>query len=413
MNSQYIKFFRESLIALGITIFGELITGSLWGSFRSEFLLIAGIIALIPVIGENRGNISGIFTSRIGTGLHLGSIKPSLRRRTKELNDTIIMNIILTLSIPVWTALVVYAWDVFTGGTTSYFQFFFVAFVAALIMLTIQPLLTLIISFIVYKRGLDPDVVVYPVISVIADVITSLAILTAVTLEIMYFKSSTTDIFEKLAEVLALVYFASFITISFSATVRAKLHLNLDVFHLFKESLPVILTSIMIGSFVGYILDNEVSNNNATVNIILLILPIFMSYSGAAGSVIGSKFTTSYHLGALTTRSGKLDTYLFSPAILIGVCVALTAVLGVVGFTISGYLNFNLPANVTIINYMLACVLIGMITTILSIIIALVLGNITFRRGLDADNVIVPLSTTLGDFVAIVTVVFITSVIFL
>ena len=104
MNSQYIKFFRESLIALGITIFGELITGSLWGSFYSKFLVIAGIIALIPVIGENRGNISGIFTSRLGTGLHLGSIKPSLRKRTKELNNTILMNLVLTLTIPVWTS---------------------------------------------------------------------------------------------------------------------------------------------------------------------------------------------------------------------------------------------------------------------------------------------------------------------
>ena len=137
-----------------------------------------------------------------------------------------------------------------------------------------------------------------------------------------------------------------------------------------------------------------------------------MSYSGAAGSVIGSKFTTSYHLGGLTTKSGKLDMYVISPIILILVCVFLSSVLGVVAFTLSGYLNFVLPPSVTMFNYMLACCLIGIITTILAIIIALILGNVTFRRGLDADNVIVPISTTLGDFIAIISVVSITSFIF-
>ena len=250
--------------------------------------------------------------------------------------------------------------------------------------------------------------VVYPVISVIADVITSIAIFIVVSIEIIVFPSSMTTSIEKLIEIVAISIFSMFIVLTFSKPIQQKSHLEFELFNLLKESLPIILVSIIIGSIVGFILDNAV-----TIQGIVLILPIFMSYTGAVGSVIGSKFTTNYHLGALSTKRGKLDMYVFSPLILLSVCISLSAILGVVAFTISSYLNFSLPSSVTMISYVLACVLIGIITTSFSMVIALILGNLTFRRGLDADNVIVPLSTTLGDLIAIISVISITNLIFM
>lgn len=406
MNAQYVKFFRESLVALGITVFGELITGSLWGSFYAKFIIIAGIIALIPVIGENRGNISGIFTARLGTGLHLGSMKPSFKDRSKELNNTIYMNIILTLSLPIWTSFVVYVFHFFSGGTTSYFDFLFVAIGAACILVCVQPILTLAIAFIVYIKGLDPDVVVYPITSVIADVMTSLAIYIVLSIEIAFFNFDSLHIPETLVEVVAIAYFIIFLLITFIHPIRARSRLEFELFDLLKEALPIVMVSIIIGSIVGLILDNTVSYTG-----IILILPIFMSFTGATGSVIGSKFTTTYYLGSLSTRSGKIEMYLFFPLILVFVSFILSTTLGIVGYLLATSFNFTLPDNTTFISFVLSCSLIGIITAIIAIIIALVLGTITFRRGLDADNVIVPLSTTLGDLIAILSVIFVTGLI--
>lgn len=320
------------------------------------------------------------------------------------------MNVVLTLTIPVWTSLVVFIFDFFTGGTTSYFQFLFVALGAALIMITIQPILTLAISFIVYMKGLDPDVVVYPIISVIADIITSLAIFFVISLEIITFRSSHTTNFEKFFEIIAIIYFSIFVFLTFSRTLQRKSKMNFDLFNLLRESLPIILCSIIIGSIVGAIL--EIVSVNKSFQGILLILPIFMSYTGAVGSVIGSKFNTNYHLGALSTRSGKIDMYLFSPAVLLIVCVFLSSILGVVAFFIAGFLNFELPVGASLVTFVLACILIGILTTSLSIMLSLILGNITFKRGLDDENVIVPLTTTLGDLIAIISVLIITNFIF-
>lgn len=403
MNSQYSKFFRESLIALGITVFGELITGNLWASFYSEFIIIAGIIALIPVIGENRGNISGIFTSRLGTGLHLGTMKPSFRERSKELNNTILMNIILTLSLPIWTSFVVFSFHYLSGGTTSYFDFLFVGIGASLILVCIQPILTLSIAFLVYIKGFDPDVVVYPVTSVIADIMTSLAIYIVIAIEISFFRSNSLTIPETFVEFIAVSYFIGFLLFIFIRPIRNRFNISFDLVNLLREALPVIMVSIIIGSIAGSILDNTVTYTG-----ILLILPIFMSFTGAIGSVIGSKFTTNYQLGMLSTKNGKIDMYIISPLLLILVSFILSTFLGVVAYEITLQSHYSLPAHTTMISFIISCSLIGVMTALLSILLAIFLGIITFARGLDADNIIVPLLTTVGDLIAIITVVVIT-----
>ena len=58
------------------------------------------------------------------------------------------------------------------------------------------------------------------------------------------------------------------------------------------------------------------------------------------------------------------------------------------------------------------CWLTGLITTLFSIINSLLVGNITFQRGIDADNVIVPFTSTIGDLVAIISLVAVTAILF-
>ena len=56
------------------------------------------------------------------------------------------------------------------------------------------------------------------------------------------------------------------------------------------------------------------------------------------------------------------------------------------------------------------CWVSGFIATIFSISNSLIVGNISFQRGIDADNIIVPLTSTLGDLVAVISIVLILSV---
>jgi cation transporter-like permease len=129
-----------------------------------------------------------------------------------------------------------------------------------------------------------------------------------------------------------------------------------------------------------------------------------MSYTGATGSIVGSTFTTSYHLG-----QPMKHLYFNSPLIILFIGSILGLILGITSFFIATTLNFSLPNNFSLISYLFLCLFTSLITTGFAILNSLILGNISFKRGIDADNVIVPLTSTFGDLVTILSFVILLS----
>lgn len=392
------KIFQESFFALSVTMLGGLLTGLFWSSFFNSFIQIAGIIALIPVISEMRGNISGIFTSRLGTGLHIGFIKPSFTQRSKELNNSINMNIILSLLIPLWVAIVVFVFTFLNNNSTPLIRFIIIGIVGSLIAGSLQIVLTLSISFLVFKRGMDPDIIVYPTLSLIADIITVLSIFVAFNAEKIIFPFLNKFV-QAIFELIFVTIFLAFLFIIFSRPIRSKF--EFELLNLLGESVPILLLTVPIGAVVGIILDENIPYQG-----IILILPLFMAFTGATGSIVGSTFTTAYHLGQPLKH-----LYLNIPIIILTISAILGIILGVGGFLISTSLHFSLPTNYSLLSYVILCLLTALITAIFSIINALILGNITFKRGIDADNVIVPITSTIGDLVAILSFVMLLAII--
>lgn len=390
------KLFKEASFALSLTVFGGLVTGTIWAGLDQTLASLAGLIAIVPVIGQMRGNISGIFTSRIGTGLHLGSIQPTLRKRSKEFNNTVLMNLSLSFITPIWVGFIVYLLHFIAGGKTTFLHFLFVSIIAGIVSAFIQIFLALFIAFQIFKRGMDPDVLAYPLLSMIADVTTAVAILIGFTVD----RSITEQLpwvvrfFLELVGIFSLI---SFLLIIFSRPIRSKL--EFELFNLLGESVPVVWSAVIIGGFVGIIMDGSIPYNG-----VILVLPIYMAYTGSMGAIIGSKFTTAYYLGSLSSREGKLDTYLFTPLILLLIGLLLSTGLGLVGYFLSQVLGYGLPKP-DLLSFVIICWATGLVTTVFSIFNALVVGNITFQRGIDADNIIVPLTSTIGDLVAVVTIV--------
>ncbi|MFV2015718.1 MAG: magnesium transporter [Candidatus Heimdallarchaeota archaeon] len=385
------KFFRESFLALSVTVIGGLLTGIIWSSLYDSFLLLAGVIALIPVISQMRGNISGIFTSRLGTGLHLGYISPSFTKRSNELNNSILMNVILSFLIPIWVAFVVYLFNFIGNGQTPFFRFLIIGFLGSIFAGSVQIIITLFIAFKVYKKGMDPDVVVYPILSLTADIITVLVIFVAFNIE-NFLYIHVNFFFQILLEMIFIFIFILFLIIIFSRPIRSKI--DFELVNLLAESVPVVLITVIIGGIVGIILNDSIPYQG-----IILILPVFMAFTGSMSSIVGSTLTTAYHLG-----SPMKQFYINIPLVLILVGSILSILLGIIGYSISILLGFSLP-NESLIFYLAISFFTGLFTTIFSIIISLILGNITFKKGIDADNVIVPITSTIGDLVAILSMV--------
>jgi mgtE-like transporter len=183
-KSRMRKFWREAALALLILILGDVLAGAVLGESTTLFLSIPGIIILVPAVQEMRGNISGILAGRLSTALHLGLVQPKLRGNTREYRDNVIATLVLSILTPIGVGTIAYIISrIFSfDETASLLIFILVALCAGVISGIFQTILTIFFAFMTYRRGLDPDTVVFPVLSSIADVISIPSLIIAVIL---------------------------------------------------------------------------------------------------------------------------------------------------------------------------------------------------------------------------------------
>ena len=79
-----LRFLKEALIAFSFDI-GGIIAGFIVASQLNVFLISPWAIAVYPAILTARGVISGLFSGRLSTALHIGTIHPKLLGNTKKL----------------------------------------------------------------------------------------------------------------------------------------------------------------------------------------------------------------------------------------------------------------------------------------------------------------------------------------
>lgn len=376
-------------------LLGSLITGSLWALLSPILAGVAGILALLPVIANMRGNLSGIFSSRLGTGLNLGLIKPKFSERTNDLNKTIISNIIASIITPIWVSLVIWFLSALTPeSATPFGNFLIIALIASIFSFTFSIPITLVVSFNIFKRGIDPDTLGYPLLSNIADIITVVGVIVGFSVNIFLRDTLLIDL-NIFLEIISIFILIAFLIYTFG---RSKTRDQFKVFNLLYEIIPVLFIVTIIASFSGIIFNSNISYTG-----IIIIVPVFMAYTGATASIIGSRYTTAYFLGSLQTASGRKSVYITDPIIITLIGLGLSTILGIIAYFLANLFLLDLPKP-DLFSYLIICWITGIITTTYSIISSLFVGNFVFRKGIDADNVIVPFSSTTGDLVAILAI---------
>ena len=72
---------KEALVAFSFDALG-IFAGFTFAYYMGAFQLSEWVIALYPSILTGRGVVNGILSGRLGTALHLGTIKPQFRENT-------------------------------------------------------------------------------------------------------------------------------------------------------------------------------------------------------------------------------------------------------------------------------------------------------------------------------------------
>lgn len=375
--------YREGLVATATGLL-DIVAGYIFYSALREILGLTPLVLLVyPGILSVRGVITGILSGNLSTGLNIGSIEPSARRpgwRLKLLVYAVFSMVFFgALSVAAMTGLAALVTGVhrgFPGLLITVFATMYLSFLA------VSPI-TIGVAFTAYRRGLDPDKIVYPIMSSVADIITTLIFVNVVRL-----------VYSHGPLVHAALWGLVALLVAGQAYVVWWLHEEEEfATHLREEILSLVMVAA-IASVTGYILE-RISRLIEAHSEIYAVYPAVLTTIGDAGSIVGSVGTTRLNLGY--TEPG-LDFYLRSAGTVLGVWAASATMFTVYALYASLVSPLgpaaSLPSN-------LAVLLLANLFAIPAIfLISLTAASETYRRGLNPDNFVNPLVSTLADMVS-------------
>jgi mgtE-like transporter len=375
-NQKFKASLSQSLLSLSFDIFG-LLTGTLLFVYSGVFDQGPWAIILYPGILSVRGAIGGIFSGHLGTGLHLGTIKPVFTKNTEDFQY--LLRVIVTLALISGITIGVAAWGfgIFLWNATllDFLQLISVIIATmALSVVFISPL-TMFFSVFTFRRGLDPDVVVYPVTSPISDIINTSCYILSFTLFFLFGALGRYIIWG------LDIVFVCFVVFMFLRSLKNKYFVGT-----IREFLLTLFFVSIIANIAGSLL------NRISGNAIYRVYPAIIATIGGVGSIIGSTATTKLALGLIKPTFSDMKEHINEVAGSWLASVIMFVVYAVLSLVISGattlmeLLTFTLQLLTT--NVIAVCVM---------AVIAYAVAIYTFRRGWNPDNFVIPIESSLAD----------------
>jgi mgtE-like transporter len=374
----------QTLLALSFNLI-SLFAGGLMAVYTPRFSVSPWILALFPPVLTVRGGIGGIFSGNLATMLHLGLVEPRLRDNTPSYYGLVKSVMAITVVDALVLGSVSFLFNLASGTATPGMWPIFVSVptVACTLAVGFSVPVTSYIAILTYRRGLDPDIVVYPILASMNDIIVTVFYVTVVSLVLMggtaYLALGT--VFALILAAVALLAHRSRGDSFFRQTIR--------------EGTTVVVLSSLFGSVNGVVLSRMSGTLTHTPGL-MAMYPALTNALGNIGSIIGSQATTGMALG--TSRgfreeledAGREIAKVEAPAAFMHVIFAFTAWLitgpGAPGVSLATLLAVALTAN--LLSF-------GVIS-----VFALYSAHQAFERGLNPDNVVIPAITTLSDSAA-------------
>ena len=161
------------------------------------------------------------------------------------------------------------------------------------------------------------------------------------------------------------------------------------------ESIPVLLICGLLSSFSGSILGMK-AEEILSVAAILTIIPAFLEDGGAIGGILAARFSTYLHTGEI--RYGeKLPKKAISLFILMHLeGLIIFPLIGIFGFIAGSYMG--LPTY-SILRMILISLIAGEIMVLIVNFLSFYVVMVSYKVGMDPDNVTIPILTSLMDFI--------------
>jgi len=373
----------QSLLSFSFDI-GGLLSGALLVLYFDVFSIKEApwVLILFPGILSVRGAIGGVFSGHLSTGLHIGTVKASYTKNTKEFR--IILQAVITLALISGIAVGIgtSAFGVFLWKATILEFIKLLAVIVATMGLSavfISPL-TIAFSVLSFRRGLDPDVIVYPITSTASDIIITACYIFS--LKIFF---GLNHLGYYLTGILDLV-FLSVIAYILVKNVKEEKYVRM-----IKEFILTLVFVTLIVNVTGFLLD-KIGARMRNGKEIYVVYPALITTVGGMGSIVGSTATTKLALGLTKASFSSIKQHLNE---ITGSWLA-----SITMFTIYAIIS-SLTKQTTTLGSTLEIATQLLATNILAVpamaIVAYAIAISTYRRGLDPDNFVIPIESSLAD----------------
>jgi mgtE-like transporter len=392
LNKDFKGFFKssysiieQSLIALIICAVGDLCAGLILGNMTSYLQAWPGLLTLVPGTIGMRGNIFGAFGSRLGTDLNVGMLSPKLEK-SKILNQNILSSIILTMILSIFLAFITkFICLIFNLPSMSIFDFILISFFTGIISSIIMLPLSMLISLKSFQHGWDPDNITTPLIAAFGDFFTLPSIILSI---------------------LLISLFNDIIILRDSIAILLVIIAIIGVYHgyksdkglssIVKQSTPVLLVCSILGSFAGGILNSSTTTLLSNPSLLTLV-PLFSGESGNLVSILGARLSSGLHLGLIEPSRKPEGNTLRNFAIIIILAIIIYPTIGILADSSSLLMGIK---GIGFLNIATISFIAGMVMIFIMIIIVYYISTISYKKGLDPDNIVIPLSASVTDSIS-------------
>jgi mgtE-like transporter len=160
------SFFSEVLSISGGTLAGLFLASSAMQHLLENF---PGLLIMIPGFLGLRGNILGAVSARIGTGLHTGLIEPKITLKGDTAMN-LVASLLLSMFVNTLIGVLTYFVSVFLGMDAVLWKLIVVGALSGALASVIVGPFTIMLTILVFRRGIDPDSVMGPLVTSVGDI---------------------------------------------------------------------------------------------------------------------------------------------------------------------------------------------------------------------------------------------------
>ncbi|MCD6171184.1 MAG: magnesium transporter [Thermoplasmata archaeon] len=377
LKGQRAKDLKESLVSLLFCTFGDLITGVTMGYFTGRLNALPALIILIPPTIDMRGNIFATLASRLGTYLHTGEIV--VGKKSNLLGDNINSSFVLTFSMSLYLGILAWIIARYLGMKVGIIDLMLISILAGIFSAFIMVFFTFITTFFSYSKGWNPDNVTAPLITLTGDI---------VTLPLLFFSMEIVLLLNEETKIIAFLIFLSLSIVISIYSSKSKVAKRILV-----ESIPILIICGLLSSFSGIILGAKFEGIMEAAAI-LTIVPAFLEDGGAIASILSARFSSALHTGEMKCGEAKKNVLdLFIIVHIIGLIIfPLIGIFGYIAGITMGLKSYG------IFKMILISLIAGELLVVIVNILSFYISTISFKIGLNPDNVSIPLLTSLMDF---------------